>query len=129
MYSLLILAVSSFFVALALTPLCRGLAIRFGLVDRPDEIRKFHSGAVPRVGGISIFVAYLTSFAIFLFWPFHFGNIVREHLDVVRNLFPAATIIFFTGLVDDLHGLKAWQKFAAQFAASGVAILTGIQIS
>jgi UDP-GlcNAc:undecaprenyl-phosphate GlcNAc-1-phosphate transferase len=129
MYALIILAVSSFFVALALTPLCRDLAIRFGLVDRPDEIRKFHPGAVPRVGGISIFVAYLTSFAILLFWPFHVDNIVREHLDVVRNLCPAATIIFFTGLVDDLCGLKAWQKFAAQLAASGVAILTGIQIN
>jgi len=129
MYSLLILAVSSFCVALALTPLCRDLAVRWGLVDRPDEIRKFHLRAVPRVGGIAIFIAYLASFAIFLFSPFQVGNIIREHLDVVRKLFPAATIIFFTGLVDDLLGLKAWQKFAAQFAASAVAILAGVQIN
>jgi len=129
MYSLIVLVISSFCIALALTPLCRDLAIRWRLVDRPDGSRKLHSRAVPRVGGIPIFIAYLASFAILLYSPFQAGNIIREHLDVVRKLFPAATIIFFTGLVDDLVGLKAWQKFAAQFVAAAVAILAGVQIS
>src|ERR1700722_1478017 len=104
MYSLTVLFISSFCIALALTPLCRNLAIRWRLVDRPDGIRKLHSVAVPRVGGIPIFIAYLASFAILLYSPFQAGNIIREHLDVVRKLFPAATIIFFTGLADDLLG-------------------------
>jgi UDP-GlcNAc:undecaprenyl-phosphate GlcNAc-1-phosphate transferase len=129
MFTLLILAVSSFCAALALTPLFRDLAVRWQLVDRPDDIRKFHSRAIPRVGGISIFIAYLASFAILLFSRFQFGNISRENLDVVRNLIPAATIIFFTGLLDDLFGLKAWQKFTGQFAAAAVAVLAGVQIN
>jgi UDP-GlcNAc:undecaprenyl-phosphate GlcNAc-1-phosphate transferase len=129
MYSVFMLTIASFVLALILTPLCRDLAIRWRLLDRPDEIRKFHLRAVPRVGGIPIFIAYLASFAILLFAPFQVGNSIREHLDVVRKLFPAATIIFFTGLVDDLLGLKAWQKFAAQLAAAAVAISAGVQIT
>jgi len=127
--SLLILAVSSFCVAFVLTPLCRDLAIRWGLVDHPDQIRKLHTRPIPRVGGISIFIACSSSLVLLLLSPYQFGNIVRSHFDVVRNLFSAATIVFFTGLLDDLIGLKAWQKFAGQFAASAVAVWAGIRIS
>lgn len=129
MYSLLILAVSSFCVAFVLTPLCRDLAIRWGLVDQPDHIRKFHTRAIPRIGGIAIFIACLVSFATLLLLPLTVGNMVRGHLDVVRNLLPATMIVFFTGLLDDLLGLKAWQKFIAQFAASAVAVCAGVQIT
>jgi UDP-GlcNAc:undecaprenyl-phosphate/decaprenyl-phosphate GlcNAc-1-phosphate transferase len=61
MYPLLILAVSSFFVALVLTPLCRILAARWGLVDEPDTVRKFHTKPIPRIGGVAIFIAYLVA--------------------------------------------------------------------
>jgi UDP-GlcNAc:undecaprenyl-phosphate/decaprenyl-phosphate GlcNAc-1-phosphate transferase len=115
--------------AFVLTPLCRNLAIRWGIVDQPDHIRKFHARSIPRIGGISIFIAYLVSFNIMVLLPFQFADMVRSHLGVVRNLFPAATIVFFTGLLDDLLGLKVWQKFAGQFAASAVAVWAGVQIS
>jgi UDP-GlcNAc:undecaprenyl-phosphate GlcNAc-1-phosphate transferase len=128
-YSLLILAVLSFCVALVLTPLCRNLATRWGLVDRPDQIRKFHTRSIPRIGGISIYIAYLASLGILLLSPFQFGEMVRSHFDVVRNLFPAATIVFFIGLLDDLLGLKAWQKFTGQLAGSAAAIWAGVQIN
>jgi UDP-GlcNAc:undecaprenyl-phosphate/decaprenyl-phosphate GlcNAc-1-phosphate transferase len=128
MYALLILAISSFGVAFGLTPICRNLAIRWGLVDQPDEIRKFHTRAIPRVGGISIFIAYLISFALLLLSPLQAGNMIRGHLDVVRYLFPAAMIVVLTGLLDDLMGLKAWQKLAGQFVASAVAVWAGVQI-
>jgi UDP-GlcNAc:undecaprenyl-phosphate/decaprenyl-phosphate GlcNAc-1-phosphate transferase len=129
MYSLLMLAVSSFCMAFVLTPLCRNLAIRWGLVDRPDRIRKLHTRAIPRIGGISIFIACSVSLALLLLSPYKFGYIVRGHFGVVRNLFSAATIVFFTGLLDDLLGLKAWQKFVGQFAASAVAVWAGVQIN
>ena len=129
MYPLFMLALSSFGAAFLLTPLCRNLAIRWGLVDQPDYIRKFHTRAVPRIGGISIFIAYLLSFTLLLLSPYKFGNIARGDFDVVRNLFPAATIVFVTGLLDDLLRLKAWQKFAGQLAASAVAVWAGVQIS
>jgi UDP-GlcNAc:undecaprenyl-phosphate GlcNAc-1-phosphate transferase len=129
MSTLLILAVLSFCAAYILTPPFRNLAIRWGLVDQPDHIRKFHTTSIPRIGGISIFIAYLASFAILSSSPFQFGIIVRGHLDIVRNLIPTATIVFFTGLLDDLLGLKPWQKFAGQFAASAIAVWAGVQIT
>jgi len=129
MYSLFFTAVGAFLIVFFLTPLCRNFAIRWGFVDQPDLIRKFHTRATPRIGGISIFIAYSVSFTLLLYSPLQAGNVARDHLDLVRNLFLAATIVFFTGLLDDLVRLKAWQKFAGQLAASAVAVCAGVQIS
>jgi UDP-GlcNAc:undecaprenyl-phosphate GlcNAc-1-phosphate transferase len=127
MYTLLILAIMSFSVAFILTPLCRDLAIRWGLVDQPDNIRKFHPRSIPHVGGIAMFIAYVISFAVFL-PSSQLGDMVRSYFGVVRNLFPAATIVFITGLLDDLLRLKAWQKFVGQFVAAAIAVWAGVQI-
>lgn len=128
MLTLLILGFSSFFVAVVCTPMCRDLAIRWGLVDRPDHIRKLHTKAIPRIGGIPIFIAYLVSFAILLLSTLPSSHMIRSHFVVVRSLFPAAMIVFVTGLLDDLLGLKPWQKFCAQFIAAAVAVWSGVQI-
>ena len=128
MYSLLILVVSSFCVAFVLTPVCRNLAVSWGLVDQPDHIRKLHIGPIPRIGGIPIFIAYVGSFAILLLLPLQASHMIRGNLDVVRSLFPAAMIVFVTGLLDDLLVLKPWQKLGAQFAAAAVAVSYGVQI-
>jgi len=128
-YSLLTLALSSFCLAFVLTPLCRDLAIRWGLVDQPDHIRKFHTRPIPRIGGIVIFIACLVSFAAILLSPLTVCKMIHDHLEVVRHLLPATTIVFFTGLLDDLLGLKAWQKFAGQFAATAIAVWVGVEIS
>jgi UDP-GlcNAc:undecaprenyl-phosphate GlcNAc-1-phosphate transferase len=129
MYSLLFTALGAFLVALLVTPLCRNLAIRWDLVDQPDRIRKIHTRSIPRIGGIPIVVAYLGCFALLLLSPLQAGNIVRGHLHVAWKFVPAAMAIFLTGLIDDLLGLKPWQKLAGQFAASAVAVWAGLQIS
>ena len=57
MYSVIFLAFASFVLSLFLTPLVRNLALRVGLVDRPDDQRKTHKTPVPRVGGIAVIAA------------------------------------------------------------------------
>jgi UDP-GlcNAc:undecaprenyl-phosphate GlcNAc-1-phosphate transferase len=46
----------------------------------------------------------------------------------VWKLFPAAGLIFATGLVDDLIGLKSWQKLLGQVAAALCAYWGGVQV-
>ena len=129
MLILLTLGFTSFVVAFTITPLCRNLAIRWGLVDHPDHIRKLHTRPVPRLGGIPIFIACLVSFAVLLLFHYRSGQIVRGPFSVIWSLLPAAIIIFLTGLIDDLFGAKPWQKLSAQFVAATVAVFSGVQIS
>ena len=129
MYSFLFLAASSLILCLALTPLCRDWFQRAGLVDRPDDARKMHRCPVPRIGGIPIAVAYIGAFALLMVSPFRGGAFVSENLPLVWRLLPAAGLIFATGLVDDLIGLKSWQKLVGQLLAAFCAYWGGVQIA
>src|SRR5579863_3410627 len=100
MYSLLFLALSALLICLALTPLCRDLFVRAGLVDRPDRVRKTHSHPIPRTGGIPIAIAYAGAFLLLLASPLNASSVLGRNLPLVWKLLPAAGLIFATGLTD-----------------------------
>lgn len=128
MFSLLMLLLASFTLSFLLTPLVRNLARHFGLVDLPGK-RKIHNAPVPRVGGIAIAAAYTASLAVLLLLPFQGSNLVRTGLPFAARLLPAVFAAFFTGVLDDLLGLKPWQKLAGQAAAAALACWAGVQIN
>ena len=126
-YVLISLGLFGFLAALNVTPLVRDLALRFGIVDHPDNRRKLHRQPIPRVGGIAIFVSYLLAFAA---TAFGFLNIqsVLPHGSMAIGLFAGLVIVFVTGLLDDLLNLKPWQKLAGQLLAAVTVYVSGIQI-
>jgi UDP-GlcNAc:undecaprenyl-phosphate GlcNAc-1-phosphate transferase len=129
MYSFLFLGATSLLICLALTPLFRDVFQRAGWLDHPDQLRKTHARAVPRMGGIPIAIAYVGSFALLLLSPFNAGSVLEHHLPLVWKLLPAAGLIFATGLIDDLIGLKSWQKLLGQLAAASCAYWGGVQVA
>ncbi len=48
----------SFLVSLLATPICRTIALRFNIVDRPDNLLKPHKRPVPYLGGMAIFAGW-----------------------------------------------------------------------
>lgn len=129
MYALIVAAVASVVAALLLTPICRDLAIRWGVLDRPDSKRKTHTKPIPRVGGIPIFIAYLGTFALLLILHFRAGIMIRNNFDLIWKIFPAAALVFVIGLLDDIYDLKPWQKLLGQIAAAIMAFLSGLRLS
>ncbi|HTA45936.1 MAG TPA: MraY family glycosyltransferase [Bryobacteraceae bacterium] len=129
MYALLAAAVASVVAALVLTPICRDLAIRWGVLDRPDSKRKTHTKPVPRVGGIPIFIAYLGTFGLLMLLRFQAGIMIRNNLDLIWRIFPAAALIFAIGLIDDIYDLRPWQKLLGQVAAATMAFLSGLRLT
>ena len=128
MYSLLWLALSSFVFSVILTPLCRNAFRRLGVVDIPDGQRKLHSQPIPRIGGIPIALSCFAAYAILITSPLAAGSIIQQNLWLVLKLLPAAALVFAVGLLDDLFGLKPWQKLAGQLCASGIAFWAGVRI-
>lgn len=122
MNALIWLALVSFGLSLILTPIFRDIFRSYGVVDEPDQFRKIHKYPIPRVGGIAVAAAYAASFFIVQFRT----GILDEHLVLVWKVLPAACVIFAVGIIDDLWGLKAWQKLAGQLLAAGVACWYGI---
>lgn len=128
MYSLLFLCCVSFALSLVITPFVRNLSRRMGGMDQPDSGRKHHERAIPRVGGVAIALSFAGSLALLLPFPTDGATIVRESLPFVLRIIPAGLLILGVGLLDDLWGLKPWQKFAGQTVAALAAYWGGIRV-
>lgn len=95
----------AFLFALGLTP----CVIRFsewrGCFDLPDGERKIHDHPVSRLGGLGVFGAFLGSLGLLsLFFP----------LSVSPLFLLGISVIFATGLLDDILSLPPWGKFIGQ---------------
>ena len=129
MHALVAFWALAFVLCLVLTPLCRDFFLRFNIVDRPDELRKFHLKPIPRVGGIPIVLSYAGALGIMLWLAPAGARISVQHSKLIVELLPAAAVIFLTGLLDDLITLKPWQKLSGQMLAAGLAVGLGARLS
>jgi UDP-GlcNAc:undecaprenyl-phosphate GlcNAc-1-phosphate transferase len=113
---------------LILTPIVRDGVGRFGFLDHPDGVRKKHATAIPRVGGIAIVLAYVGTFGIAFLLPFSYTFVMRRALPSILQLALVASVVFLTGVLDDLVGLSAWQKLLGIGGASVLAYFAGIRV-
>jgi UDP-GlcNAc:undecaprenyl-phosphate/decaprenyl-phosphate GlcNAc-1-phosphate transferase len=128
MYSLSLLTVIACVLSLLLTPLTRDWSIRLGLVDRPDQHRKKHSGAIARTGGVAILLSYTGAYALILLLPLNGSGVIGGHLSAIWRLMPPVAIILATGLLDDWLTLRPWQKLAGETVAAMWAYTAGVRI-
>lgn len=124
-----VLAVLAFLVCLGVTPLCRDLFLKRGLVDHPDDYRKLHRKPVPRCGGIGIVFSYFAALGMaYLFVP-RGTAIYVQHRALFVAVLPATLLIFLVGLADDLLNLKPRYKLLGQAIASTIAVALGARIT
>ncbi len=88
-----------------------------GAVDHPNE-RKVHTKIMPRLGGLSIFVA--TTLGIFIF--------MKPGFDPVYWMLLGSIVIVATGIIDDMRPLSAKTKLLAQIFAAMIVVYGGIRI-
>ena len=123
------LAGIAFFLSILFTPVVRRAALRWNIVDRPDGHRKLHREPIPRVGGIAVTGSYLLTFVFILFLPYrHLDLDLHKTLAGAIALAPAVTLVFVTGLIDDIVGLRPWQKLIGQVVAALLAYSAGFGI-
>ena len=95
----------------------RAFAARFDLLDRPSS-RKHHSGAVPMVGGISIFVGAWSGLLV-----------LSTLLDGLWPLFVATLLMVVVGVQDDRIDLAVVPRFIAELLAVAVIVLaSGVEL-
>jgi len=124
MLSYSILFISAAALSYLLTPSARHVALRLGIVDRPEK-RKMHQIPIPLLGGLPIFIAFSTvSAAAFFIWSGPPEVSLRSYV----GLMAGATIILLLGIYDDAKGMKASAKFAGQALAALVVVGMGARI-
>jgi len=117
----------SLILSLILTPLVGKIARKYNLLDQPSE-RKVHSGGIPRIGGVAIYMAFLLPLTCILLFPSSpfYELLLSDHRSVY--LFLGASLVFALGLTDDLRKLGPGTKFAVQIIAATIAYEGGIKI-
>jgi len=119
--ALLLPALAAASLSLVSTPLIIALATKKGWFDDQNDPRKIHTGSIPRLGGIAIFLSFLT--AMGLMAAVGIGGFGLSMLPVGL----AGVSIFLVGLVDDFRGLRARFKFALQLLCAVVVVAAGFR--
>lgn len=127
MKTYIITYLGSFVLSLILTPAIIALAVRYELFDRAEP-RKVHSGRIARIGGLAIFISMMCMVAAVYLLPNRIGENVRQLGTKVLALLGGATLVFVTGLVDDIKPVKTWIKLLTQTAAAILVCAFGIRI-
>jgi UDP-GlcNAc:undecaprenyl-phosphate/decaprenyl-phosphate GlcNAc-1-phosphate transferase len=110
-------------VTAAMVPFAAKIAFAVRAVDYPGG-RKFHGGAVPRLGGVAIVVgASFGAGAVALVrWAAWGGRVSTAE---VLGLSIAAAMVFTVGLVDDIVGVSVAKKLLVEFAAAVLIVYAG----
>jgi UDP-GlcNAc:undecaprenyl-phosphate GlcNAc-1-phosphate transferase len=102
--------------SLMFTYLVRSGAHRFGIVAAPRKDR-WHQKPTALMGGVAIYLAFIIG--CFIFAP----NLSRAYPILI-----AATILFLTGIIDDLVQLKPYIKLVMQMVAASITVFGGLHL-
>lgn len=117
--------VTSLIGSLAATWLCKKIAIRLGIVDRPDNLVKTHNEPVAYLGGIGIFFGLSVGVLAGLY-GLHNEEFFPTAFKWLLGILAGGAIACFIGVVDDILDIKPIQKIAGQVVAAMALIAAGI---
>src|SRR5215213_2288384 len=117
----------AFLVAFFFTPIMRVVANYYGIIDAPDRLRKMHNVPVAYLGGMAVFLGWLTGLAIsqFRHIPLHEPG-MAPHVTISFSIVAGACVIIVLGLWDDIFGIRPWMKIAGQAVAALLLLGEGI---
>ena len=104
---LVLLPMLVFFGSLFIIPKIRKLSLKLNFSDTSND-RSSHNGKVASFGGVAFFLSYI-------FVLFFAETLDSSHVSL--TLLASITIMFFTGLLDDMTDMSPKVKFFAQFIA------------
>jgi UDP-GlcNAc:undecaprenyl-phosphate GlcNAc-1-phosphate transferase len=106
----------SFAGVLALTPMVRALARRWGVVARPKSDR-WHKKPTALMGGVAIFI--VVAAVILALLPL---------ATQARVVLGASAFLFLVGLIDDFFSLKPYKKLSGQIMGATALVCCGLTL-
>ncbi len=108
-------------ISLGLNRVMLELAPRWGLMDQPGE-RRIHAKAIPRAGGIAIWLTFLLVIGggLATGWLHESGSLSWQWLAAFAA---GSAVLMVAGFFDDRTGLSPWVKLGAHILAPTVFLL------
>lgn len=111
--------VVSLAVTLLACPAVRRAAILFDLYDRPDGGLKPHQRPIPYLGGVAMYVGWLSALLVACFA----SRDVRQYVPWVAF---GGSVLMLTGLIDDIKHLSPKVRLLVQAVMAGILMYGGI---
>jgi UDP-GlcNAc:undecaprenyl-phosphate GlcNAc-1-phosphate transferase len=111
---------------LAATAVCKRMALKLGIVDKPDNLVKTHKEPVAYLGGVGILAGLLVGIlggAYLIRSEPYFGETFKWLLGIAAG----GTVACVVGIIDDLVDIRPWQKIIGQVIASLFIVAVGIR--
>lgn len=109
---IVVAAISSFVIALLTLPVIINFSLSKNLVDVPGR-RKVHKKITPSLGGVAIFLGFITSSLIWIDF---------DSWGLIKFVLVALFVVFFIGVRDDLVPLRWIVKLLGQIMAASLLI-------
>lgn len=107
--------ITSFGIAYLAIPRLIRFAEIYNLLDQPGEYRRVHRQAVPRIGGIAMFVGFVVAIAVTITLPVERFS---EEVERITLLIAGAVVVVAVMFYDDVVGLGAISKLILQVAVA-----------
>ena len=117
--------VVSFGCSLAATWLCKKVAIKFGIVDKPDDLVKTHKKPVAYLGGIGILLGLAVGILVGIYF-LEPGAFYKRSFRLLLGILAGGSIACFIGVVDDIFDIRPRTKILGQMFAALMLILGGV---
>lgn len=98
-----------------LIPFLITVALKFGIVDKPDNLLKNHKMITPYLGGLGVYSGFIVALALFL-----------PSNSQLFLFFIGTTLLLLVGLIDDLMMLNVQQKLLGQAIAAFCFLKAGL---
>lgn len=125
--------VVAFIVTLLATPLMRMLAVKFGVVDHPNDDRKVHRAPVAYLGGVAVFIGMISAIGFFFVAPsgptislIDEYPTVWDQRGVPFAVILGMMIIVMVGLFDDVAHISPRIKVAGQLIAAAALAMDNV---
>ena len=118
--------VLSFVFALIATWLCKAIAIRFNIVDKPDDLVKTHKKPVAYLGGVGVLAGFIVG-ALCGIYIIRGQNVLSDVMRWLFGILAGAAIACFVGIVDDILDISPGKKMLGQIIAAIPIMLAEIQ--
>jgi UDP-N-acetylmuramyl pentapeptide phosphotransferase/UDP-N-acetylglucosamine-1-phosphate transferase len=113
-------------VSLILTPLCRELVRKLGMIDQPDA-RRVHKKPIPRGGGLSVFFAFHLVLGAYIFLSEAPIGVAFSY-SFQGSFFVASLALLVIGFVDDKWGMHPAVKLTGQILVATFLFVAGVRV-
>ncbi len=108
------------------TYICKKIAIRLGITDKPDNLVKTHKTPVAYLGGIGILAGFAAGVMAGLYLLRNQPCPLQSYKWLI-GILAGSVIACVVGVVDDIMNIKPWQKLTGQFVAALTIVFAGIR--